>query len=118
MGKDDRGDGQVLKGLLDTLVLDALREADNYGFGVLQRLGEHLDGEQGVLKEGTLYPLLHRMEARGFVEAYYRPGDRGTPRKYYRITRAGRDQLDERVTEWRRVVVLLQRTVLRQGDER
>ena len=117
MAKNEKSDGQVLKGLLDTLVLDALCESDNYGFGILQRLGEHLDGDDGVIKERTLYPLLHRMEARGFVESYYKPGNRGTPRKYYRITIAGRDQLGERVQEWSRVVGLLQRTVLRKGGE-
>jgi PadR family transcriptional regulator PadR len=115
MGKNGKSDGQVLKGLLDTLVLHALCHSDNYGFGILQRLGEHLDGET-LLKERTLYPLLHRMEAKGFVESYYQPGDRGTPRKYYRITEAGRGQLGERVKEWSRVVGLLQRTVLRQGE--
>ena len=110
-------DSQVLKGLLDTLVLDVLRTADNYGFGILQKIGEHLDGEDGVLKEQTIYPLLHRLESKGYVESYHQPGKRGTPRKYYRITDTGRARLAERISQWRRISDLLDRTVLsREGN--
>jgi PadR family transcriptional regulator, regulatory protein PadR len=108
---EPRTDGQVLKGLLDTLVLRILEESDNYGFGILQRLRELLDGKDDVLRDATLYPLLHRLEARGFVESYFEPGERGTPRKYYRITDDGRIQLDERTADWRRVVRILQKTI-------
>jgi PadR family transcriptional regulator, regulatory protein PadR len=116
--KNGKGDGQALKGLLDMLVLDVLSESDNYGYGILQRIGDHLDGDEGPLKERTLYPLLHRMEAKGFVDSYYQPGKRGTPRKYYRITKAGRGLLGERIEEWRRIVRLLERTVLPREEER
>jgi DNA-binding PadR family transcriptional regulator len=111
-----RNDGQVLKGLLDTLVLDLLGEEDNYGFGILEDLRSRLGADGDVLKEATLYPLLHRLESKNFVESYYEPGRRGTPRKYYRMTDEGRVQLRERVQEWDRVASILSRTILKERE--
>lgn len=106
----EKNDGQVLKGLLDTLVLGVLNEGDDYGFGILQKIGERI-GDSLVLKEATLYPLLHRLEEKAFVECYWRPGQRGTDRKYYRIKDGGRSHLAERVGEWKKVAAILTRTV-------
>jgi PadR family transcriptional regulator PadR len=111
-GRTDRLDGQLLKGLLDTLVLNVLAKGDNYGFGILQTVGDQL-GDGTLLKDATLYPLLHRLEAKDFVEFYFQPGQRGTPRKYYRITAAGRVQLRERVSEWQRVAAILDKTIFK-----
>ena len=113
MARHRGSDGQVLKGLLDTLVLDVLRREDDYGFGILQKIGAHLEEDAGVLKEQTIYPLLHRLEAKGYVESYHRPGKRGTPRKYYRITESGRARLAERTSQWRQIADLLAKTVLK-----
>ena len=110
--RSERVDGQLLKGLLDTLVLNVLAKGDNYGFGILQTVGEQL-ADDTLLKDATLYPLLHRLEARDFVEFYFQPGQRGTPRKYYRITAAGRAQLRERVGEWQRVAAILEKTIFK-----
>lgn len=107
----EKSDGQVLKGLLDTLVLGVLDESDDYGFGILQKIGQRI-GDSLVLKEATLYPLLHRMEDKAFVECYWRPGQRGTDRKYYRITADGRKHLADRVGEWKKVAAILTRTFL------
>lgn len=111
--RTERLDGQLLKGLLDTLVLTVLDEGDNYGFGILQRVSEQLDGDDTLLRDATLYPLLHRLEAKSFVESYFQPGQRGTPRKYYRITKGGRAQLKERIAEWKRVAAILEKTAFR-----
>ena len=108
---NEAGDEQVLKGLLDTLVLHVLREGANYGFGIHERLGEVLGADAGLMKEATLYPLLHRLERNSLLDSYQMPGDRGSPRKYYRLTPAGRKFLERRVVEWRRVTALLARTV-------
>ncbi len=107
----EKTDGQVLKGLLDTLVLGVLAEEDDYGFGILQKLAERA-GDSLALKEATLYPLLHRMESRGFLECYWRPGQRGTDRKYYRITDDGHAHLSERLVEWKKVASILETVVL------
>ena len=110
-GVVDRIDGQILKGLLDSLVLRVLEDGDNYGFEILERISAQLGGDRMVLREATLYPLLHRMEEKGLLTSYSRAGLRGTPRKYYRLTRKGRDHLDARIGEWRRVAAVLQRSL-------
>lgn len=108
-----RSDREVVKGVLDAVVLHALARGDNYGFGLLQEIRQRVQGEeQSLLKEQSVYPLLHRLESRGLLESYHRPGQRGTPRKFYRVTDAGRALLDERTEQWRRVVALLNETVL------
>jgi PadR family transcriptional regulator PadR len=111
--RGERTDGQVLKGLLDALVLTVLGEGENYGFGILQRVTDQLEGDDTLLRDATLYPLLHRLEAKGFVESYFQPGQRGTPRKYYRITDDGRAQLRDRVAEWQRVKAILEKTIFK-----
>lgn len=110
---NDTTDEQILKGLLDTLVMDALRAGPNYGFGIREHLGRHLGSDADMVKEATLYPLLHRLERKGLLASHHEPGDRGSPRKYYRLTPEGQVFLDRRITEWRRVTALLQRTLLR-----
>ncbi|MEA5446590.1 helix-turn-helix transcriptional regulator [Gammaproteobacteria bacterium AB-CW1] len=107
-----KSDGQILKGLLDTLVLDVLRQGPNYGFGIRERLRSRLGEDAALVKEATLYPLLHRLEARGLLDAYHEPGQRGRPRKYYRLTLEGAAFLEGRIREWRRIAALLGRTVL------
>jgi DNA-binding PadR family transcriptional regulator len=111
--QQDRVDGQLLKGLLDTLVLAVLAHGDNYGFGILQKVSEQLGGDDTLLRDATLYPLLHRLEAKDFVESYFQPGQRGTPRKYYRITGSGKAQLKDRIVEWKRVAAILDQTVFK-----
>lgn len=108
---------QILKGLLDTLVLDVLLGGPNYGFGILQGLHERMGEDARMLKESTLYPLLHRLEKRELLTSYRQPGERGTPRKYYQITALGESVLTSRIQEWRRVAHLLNRTVLARHQE-
>jgi PadR family transcriptional regulator PadR len=108
----EQTDAQIIKGLLDTLVLGVLSESDNYGFGIMEKISTQLKGDGDLLREATLYPLLHRLEEKGLVEAYWRPGDRGTDRKYYRITKVGRSHLEQRVRDWRKVARILKDVVL------
>lgn len=109
---NDPTDEQILKGLLDTLVMDVLREGPNYGFGIRERLDRHLGADADMVKEATLYPLLHRLERKGLLASHHEPGDRGSPRKYYRLTPDGDAFLARRIGEWARVAALLQRTLL------
>src|SRR5690348_3107129 len=83
MAKNDND--QILKGLLDTLVLNTLSKQANYGVGIKEALREQLDEDAEVVKEATLYPLLHRLERRELLISYRQPGERATPRKYYKI---------------------------------
>lgn len=109
---NDTTDEQILKGLLDTLVMHVLRDGPNYGFGIRERLDQVLGADAGLVKEATLYPLLHRLERNGLLASHHEPGERGSPRKYYRLTPDGDAFLARRVAEWRRVAALLHRTIL------
>jgi DNA-binding PadR family transcriptional regulator len=80
-------------------VLNVLAGGERYGYELIRELEESSDGTF-VLKEGTLYPLLHALEADGHVESSW-VGEEGTrQRKYYRITRSGRALLGKKREEW------------------
>ncbi|HZD30429.1 MAG TPA: PadR family transcriptional regulator [Candidatus Angelobacter sp.] len=87
------------KGTLPTLILEELGRGPSHGYRIAQQIKQR---SQGVLdfKEGTLYPALHKLENDGVVEAYDGV-EKGRPRRYYRITKAGRDALANDRAEWR-----------------
>jgi PadR family transcriptional regulator, regulatory protein PadR len=84
------------------IVLAILVEGDSYGYAILQRVRE-LSGGRMQWTDGMLYPVLHRLERLGFVEARWEVADTGRKRKYYRITPEGRTQLDEERRQWQAV---------------
>ena len=96
------GDGKIDKSLLSgsttLLLLQLLSEKDMYGYEMIETLRER---SQNVfeLKAGTLYPLLHGLEEKKYLESYEQEAG-GKTRKYYRITRAGRKYLEEKKKEW------------------
>ena len=76
-----------------------------YGYQMIEELAKR-SNDTFALKAGTLYPILHTLEAEGSIESYEQPGGpvtAGKPRRYYRITSAGSGVLEARQTEWRRV---------------
>ncbi len=117
MTSDQQDGAQILKGLLDALVLNVLEKDDDYGFGILQKIATQLDGNNTVLRETTLYPLLHRLETKELLESYWKPGDRGTDRKYYRMTPKGLSHMKQRITDWQNVVQILNQTILKPKKE-
>jgi DNA-binding PadR family transcriptional regulator len=84
------------------LVLAILSEGDSYGYAIIKRVGEASGGELRWT-DGMVYPLLHRLERRGFVEAVWGVSDTGRRRKYYRLTAAGRECLDRQRQQWQLV---------------
>jgi PadR family transcriptional regulator, regulatory protein PadR len=84
------------------IVLAILAEADSYGYAILQRVRE-VSGGRMEWTDGMLYPVLHRLERLGHVEARWETADSGRRRKYYRITAQGRDQLAEERRQWQTV---------------
>ena len=84
------------------LVLAILAEGDSYGYGILQRVRE-LSGGRIEWTDGMLYPVLHRLERLGHVEARWEVAESGRRRKYYRITSRGRAQLAEERRQWQAV---------------
>lgn len=89
-----------MKGSTGTLILMLLERADHYGYELIRELERQSDGAF-ALKEGTLYPILHGMESQRWVESYWQEVE-GRRRKYYRITREGRLQLQEKLREWKK----------------
>jgi PadR family transcriptional regulator, regulatory protein PadR len=84
------------------IVLAILAEEDSYGYAILQRVRE-LSGGRIEWTDGMLYPVLHRLERLGHVEARWEVAESGRRRKYYRITSLGRTQLVEERQQWQAV---------------
>ena len=83
------------------LVLSLLAGEDMYGYQMIVELARRSD-HTFEMKEGTLYPVLHGLERDGAVEAYQQEAPTGRMRKYYRLTRRGRELLADKKTEWAR----------------
>jgi PadR family transcriptional regulator PadR len=91
---------QLRKGLVELLVLAALRQEELYGYQLLQRLAAM---ECLTLTESTLYPVLARLAADELVAVRQVPSPSGPPRRYYRLTRGGQRRLEEMLAHWRSV---------------
>jgi DNA-binding PadR family transcriptional regulator len=89
------------------LVLAILNEAESYGYAILKRIDE-LSGGELEWTEGMLYPLLHRLDRLGYVEARWDSPPGGRRRRYYRITPRGRKALSEQRRQWELVAGALQ----------
>ncbi|MBC7250352.1 MAG: helix-turn-helix transcriptional regulator [Anaerolineae bacterium] len=87
------------KGSTTVLVLTLLAERPMYGYQLVKELERRSEGYFN-LKEGTLYPALHRLEKEGLVRSEWRVTDQGPARKYYHLTEKGRRALDKSVEEW------------------
>ena len=88
------------------IVLAILAEEDSYGYAILKRVQE-LSGGRMEWTDGMLYPVLHRLERLGHVEARWQIAKSGRRRKYYRITSQGRGQLAEERRQWQAVEATL-----------
>ncbi|CAA9238944.1 MAG: Transcriptional regulator, PadR family [uncultured Chloroflexi bacterium] len=84
------------------IVLAILAEGDSYGYAIIKRVRE-LSGGRMEWTDGMLYPVLHRLERLGHVEARWEASETGRRRKYYRITPGGREQLAEERKQWQAV---------------
>ncbi|AET67924.1 putative transcriptional regulator [Desulfosporosinus orientis DSM 765] len=90
---------EMLKGSTVILLLSLLNREPMYGYQMTKEIEKKSSGVF-TFKEGTLYPILHSLEADGMIESYWW-GDKGTrQRKYYRITSAGKGLLKEKEQEW------------------
>ena len=90
---------QLRRGVVEYCVLALLRDEERYGFDLVRTL---TDRGGLVTSEGTMYPLLSRLRKEGMVETTWRESASGPPRRYYRLTRAGRSALAWFVPEWER----------------
>ena len=91
---------QLRKGLLELAILNSLSGSPLYGYDIARRLRE-VDGL--VMTEGTIYPILSRLRNEEYVETYIEESPDGPPRKYYRLTSRGRDELRRMNQHWQRL---------------
>ncbi|MBQ9990934.1 MAG: helix-turn-helix transcriptional regulator [Lachnospiraceae bacterium] len=104
---NDKYETQMKKGVLDMLVLKLLAEEPKYGYQIINELLEK-SGEHFLLKEGTLYPILYRLEDDGLVRSSWSEAEENTsrkklPRKYYTITESGLSALEEISALWEEI---------------
>ena len=81
------------------LVLALLERGDMYGYQMIEELARR-SNDAFQMKEGTLYPILHSLEKGKYLASYQQEAPTGRVRKYYRLTRRGRELLDKKKTEW------------------
>jgi PadR family transcriptional regulator PadR len=102
----------LLQGTLDLLILQVVALGPLHGYAIAQRL-QQISQDILQVQQGSLYPALHRLEARGWLTAQWRATDTGRDAKFYSLTRAGRRQLDAERANWARLaqaVTLVLRT--------
>jgi len=92
------------QGTLDLLLLKTVALAPQHGWAIAQRLHQ-ISSATLQIRQGSLYPALHRLERRGWIKAEWRISEQRRRAKYYAITRRGRAQLETEMALWRRLSV-------------
>jgi transcriptional regulator len=93
---------ELLQGTLDLLILKTLTAGAMHGYAIAQRIQQRSD-DVLVVEEGSLYPALYRMAAKGWIAAEWGKSDNNRRAKYYSLTRRGRKQLEEETAVWERI---------------
>jgi len=92
----------LLQGTLDLLILKVLALQPMHGWGISQRI-QQMSSEVLQVQQGSLYPALHRLEQRGWIEAEWGDSDNNRKAKFYRLTEMGRKQLEVETSNWERL---------------
>ncbi len=92
----------LLQGTLDLLILKTLALQELHGLGISRRIAQITSGTFHV-KPGSLFPALHRMEEAGWLASFWGESENNRRAKYYRLTKAGRRQLETETQNWRRI---------------
>ena len=92
----------LMQGTLELLILKTLSRDSIHGYGIAQRIHEAVDDLLKV-EDGSLYPALYRMEERGWISSEWGLSENNRRAKFYKLTRAGRKQLDSESANWERV---------------
>lgn len=90
---------ELMKGSTAILLLSLLEKEDMYGYQMTQELSR-ISERVFELKEGTLYPMLHGLENEKAIESYWEVAENGKRRKYYQLTKSGRELLAKKKEEW------------------
>jgi transcriptional regulator len=103
----------LLQGTLDLLILRTLRTEARHGWAIAERI-QDLSRDVLQVNQGSLYPALHRIEREGWIDAEWRTSELGRRARFYRLTAAGRKQLERESDDWARISAAIGR-VLRYG---
>ena len=101
---------ELPQGTLDLLILKTLALEPMHGWAVSERL-QQISREALQVQQGSLYPALHRLERRGWIRAQWATSENNRRAKYYRLTRAGRRQLDSETQRWGRISLAIARAL-------
>jgi PadR family transcriptional regulator PadR len=91
---------ELKRGTLEMLLLRVLADEATWGYELVRRLDER-SKSRFQIKEGTLYPILYRLEDANLIAPEWSRPERGVPRKYYRLTTSGHERLDELTRAWK-----------------
>jgi transcriptional regulator len=97
---DDRVD--LPQGTLDLLILKTVALGPKHGWAISERLHQ-ISSATLHIRQGSLYPALHRLERRGWIKARWGASDNNRRAKYYELTKRGRGRLDEEISAWRKL---------------
>jgi PadR family transcriptional regulator PadR len=100
----------LLQGTLGLLILKALSTGELHGVGVSRRI-EQITGGAFVVRPGSLFPGLHRLEEAGWLASTWESSENNRRAKYYRLTKAGRRQLGEETAHWNRIALAIGRAL-------
>ncbi|BES63708.1 PadR family transcriptional regulator [Gottschalkiaceae bacterium SANA] len=88
---------QMLKGVLEGCILEIVSQEESYGYSICQQL---IQAGFSHINEGIVYPILIRLEKKGWLQAEMRPSPYGPKRKYYRLTEMGQEERSEFILNW------------------
>ena len=100
----------ILPGTLDLLILRTLQTQPLHGWAIAERV-EQVSRDVLQINQGSLYPALHRLEHRGWIEAQWAVSELGRRAKYYKLTASGRRQLAIETSEWERMATAIARVM-------
>lgn len=93
---------ELLRGTLDMLVLKVVALGPSHGYAIAQRL-QQISKDFFQVHQGSLYPALHRLEDRGWLQAEWKESETGREAKYYSLTKKGRRQMQEEMVNWEKL---------------
>ncbi len=96
-----RKKGELLQGTLDMLILKTLADGAKHGYAIVRRI-QQVSDEVLQVEEGSLYPALYRMAAKGWIEPHWGVSENNRRAKFYSLTKSGRSHLVEEVAFWKR----------------
>jgi PadR family transcriptional regulator PadR len=108
MEENETFNKELKRGTLEMILLHLISERQMYGYELASTL-EKRGGSLFRIKEGTLYPILYRLEKAGYIESRWQTLERGVPRKYYQITSLGSIYMQARLDEWKEFTAAISR---------